>query len=270
MEMQIAYEGWFQCRLATDPDRFDHPRGELGWTFAFDGEPDLDQIIRFHAPVAPRVEGPAVGVAVRSVSLDRTPQPASPLVGARVDLIDDAVFAGRNGEIAPSAREPIVPFHIKISTPAGLVLQKDDPIDLTSLIEIVRRQPTGGQRDDPEVLAATGVNDYQAFRRNRQDGLEQLHQSEQDPVARNRLQQRINELENGLDAGSDIRFWILGFRLDWQHTLRGAMQSTDPAGQLPAAPQAGVDWTIRHWMGGWDADSLCAFTRGVLNISLNG
>jgi hypothetical protein len=267
--MQIGYEGWFQCRLATDPDAFDHRRGEFGWTFAFDGEPNLDRIIRFHDPVAHRVEGPAVGVTVRSVRVDGADQTGSPLLGGKVQLIDNAVFEGKNGEIAPSAREPIVPLHIQITTPAGLRLQKFDRIDLSNFAEIVRRQPTGGQSNDPDVRAATGVTNFQSFRRDRRDRLQQLHAIESDPVAKSRLQQRIDQLEDGLDAASDIRFRILGFRLDWQHSLRDAMQADDPAGELPAAPRAGAEWSISHWMGGWDADTLCAYTRGVLTIPLS-
>lgn len=46
MAVSIPFRGWFQARLATDPDDFDEPRGQNGWTFAFEGEPDLDRIIR--------------------------------------------------------------------------------------------------------------------------------------------------------------------------------------------------------------------------------
>lgn len=46
----IRYGGWVQCRLATDRDDYNEPRGRFGWTFAFDGEPDLDRVIRFHDP----------------------------------------------------------------------------------------------------------------------------------------------------------------------------------------------------------------------------
>ena len=44
--IEIHFEGWFECRLATDPDPTDEPRGVSGWTYALAGEPDLDRIIR--------------------------------------------------------------------------------------------------------------------------------------------------------------------------------------------------------------------------------
>jgi hypothetical protein len=37
MAVSIPFRGWFQARLATDPDDFDEPRGQNGWTFAFEG-----------------------------------------------------------------------------------------------------------------------------------------------------------------------------------------------------------------------------------------
>ena len=42
----IKFEGWFQCRLATDPDPADEPRGVDGYIHAIPSERDLDRIIR--------------------------------------------------------------------------------------------------------------------------------------------------------------------------------------------------------------------------------
>src|SRR6185503_3047945 len=63
--IELAFAGFFECRLATDPDPFDELRGTSGWTFALPGEPNLDRIIRFQPTGAVlRWGGPAVGVAV--------------------------------------------------------------------------------------------------------------------------------------------------------------------------------------------------------------
>ena len=80
----LNFEGWFQCRLATDPDPSDEPRGVSGWTFAVAGEEDLDRIIRLQQPVSPRSPGPGskVGVVVKAVSLDGQHVLDHPLVGA--------------------------------------------------------------------------------------------------------------------------------------------------------------------------------------------
>ena len=40
----IEFNGWFQCRLATDPDPYDEPRGVSGYVHAYAGEPDLDRL----------------------------------------------------------------------------------------------------------------------------------------------------------------------------------------------------------------------------------
>src|SRR2546423_1058387 len=133
----IAFEGWFQCRLATDPDSWDEPRGVSGWTFAFPGEPNLDRIIRFQNPVALRSYGPDIGVRITSVSLDGMQVLAHPLTGGSVDLLDSPVFEGQNGLIAESAHEPISPFRVQFSG-NGVTIGRADPIDLTKPAEVVR------------------------------------------------------------------------------------------------------------------------------------
>ena len=100
--LSISFAGWFQCRLASDPDPTDEPRGVSGCTFATVDEPDFDRIIRFHDPVAIRSLAPTVGVAVTSVAVDGITAADHPLVGAPVDLIGDAVFVEMNG-VVPSA-----------------------------------------------------------------------------------------------------------------------------------------------------------------------
>ena len=267
MKLKLQYQGWFQCRLATDPDVYDHPRGQDGWTFAFAGEPDLDRLIRFQTTLAPRVEGPDVGVSVVAVTLDGVDQPASPFLNSRVELLGGAVFEGRNGQIAPSAQEPLVPLEIEITSPAGTVLRRADPIDLDDFLSVLRRKPTATRGDDPEVAQATGINDFKAHRTKRLNRLNAILENSQG-VARQNLQQRIAQLELGLAEAEDIRFWILGFCLEWNHALRGTTTVANNAGELPALPVTGADWHLKHWMGGWDADALCGYTRGTLTVPL--
>ena len=42
----LCFEGYWQCRQATDPDPSRDPRGSSGYTYAVGAENDLDQIIR--------------------------------------------------------------------------------------------------------------------------------------------------------------------------------------------------------------------------------
>ncbi len=48
--LSITFAGWAQCRLPTDPDPYDEPRGVSGYMYAYAGEPDLDRLIRFQDP----------------------------------------------------------------------------------------------------------------------------------------------------------------------------------------------------------------------------
>ena len=98
--LTIEFAGWFQCRLATDPDPYDEPRGVSGYVRAYAGEPDLDRIIHWQPPTFLRALAPTVGVSVSRVFLDGKPVEGSPLAGARVMLHGSPKFEGRNGVVA--------------------------------------------------------------------------------------------------------------------------------------------------------------------------
>ncbi len=93
----IAYEGWFQCRMASDPDPTNDPRGISGPTIAVAGEPDFDRVIRLQDPICPRYPHETdIGVDARAVgyvdpsSPPGTPPtdiPGHPLVGAKVAFL---------------------------------------------------------------------------------------------------------------------------------------------------------------------------------------
>src|SRR5438067_16813 len=104
MAFDLGFSGWFQVRLATDPDPCDEPRGVSGYSWALPGEPDLDRIIRFQ-PNAPFLRAgcaPEVrpGVVVQHVSMSERELADHPLAHARVDLVDGPKFEGRNGIVA--------------------------------------------------------------------------------------------------------------------------------------------------------------------------
>ena len=261
--LSVHFNGWFQCRLATDPDRFDDPRGQNGWTFAVEGEPDLDRIIRFLEPVASRSHGPQVGVFAREVFDDDEKQPDHPLIGASVELLENAVFEGRNGQIAQSAEEPIVPFHLRIAQ-GSVVLDGFDPIDLGDVTQIQRRQPGDFEFHSPEAAQSTGIADPLAFRRERCKQLQGELAAATDPIVQSALNQRLAQLtvESGIQVAS------LGFKLTYRFDLRGPNRAEDAQGVLGVRP--GEAWPIEFWMGAWDADALCAFTKGVLQVPVSG
>jgi hypothetical protein len=255
----LDFDGWFQCRLATDADPFDEKRGADGWTFAFAGEPDLDRTIRFQTPVAQRSHGPAVGVRVKAVSSNGQAVAGHALVGAPIDLVDQPVFEGRDGLIATSAKEPIAPFHLVIAQD-GFHLGRLDPLDLTDPNQIRRRQPIRFETRSQTVAQATGITDYPAYRAARKGQLQADLASETDPTRSSALSSRIAELDQG-----DIREDALGFLVQYSFALQGAAELVDPQGLLAKADLQ-VPWPIAFWMGGWDADALSGFVRGTLQI----
>jgi hypothetical protein len=127
---RLRFAGRFQCRLATDPDPYDHPWGVQAsfGSFAMQGpdpahpdEPPLDRIVRFQDAVALRpfcgpigvsvtgVEAQVGGAAVRFTTGD-------PLIGQPVRLGPNSVFDSRNGDFAPAGFEPISEFRLEIGT----------------------------------------------------------------------------------------------------------------------------------------------------------
>ena len=161
--LAIHYEGYWQCRQATDPDPSRDPRGASGYTFAVGGENDLDQIIRLQrdeiAGVDFRKSWPPpnypashacpgeFGVFVSSVELDGAPyEPGQknlvggkvrwlpsgdPGNGPRFELRNTIVFnPGNNSGIFM----PVDPFHIQVEGGPGcsggaLRIGRDDPLN---------------------------------------------------------------------------------------------------------------------------------------------
>jgi hypothetical protein len=95
----LDFEGYFQMRMATDPDPTDGKRGISGYTFALAGEPDLDANIhlqpdedgvwerKFGPPGTP---GPCVGVKVANAKRNNAAAPE--LVGTRIAFVDAQIL----------------------------------------------------------------------------------------------------------------------------------------------------------------------------------
>ncbi|MBV8674235.1 MAG: hypothetical protein JOZ33_12435 [Acidobacteriaceae bacterium] len=182
--LELYFEGWFQCRLARDPDPSDEKRGISGAAFATVYEPDLDRIIRLNNPVASRAmympgghQVPEAGVSVKRVYIDGHKNDTHPLVGARVNLLDNAMFQSLNGVFFTPGNEIIDPFHISISG-ENLTLSRKDlwnpakpgltmydlPLD-SPLLQ--RREPLSGDSGSVDLREATGIFDAAAYMKNR-------------------------------------------------------------------------------------------------------
>ena len=228
----LHFEGYFQLRMATDPDPTDERRGVSGYTFALAGEPDLDAILHFQ-PDEPGVwqrafgpgddqgaalplartshcGGPRVGVLVTSATLDGKPLPDYD--GARVQFAGAQILEN-NGILARNDFFFIEPLHVRISYPDGAAfVERNDwvnPIDpamplwqATSEM-LIRRQPKGARPNSPEVAAATGLPDAsnETMRRNRRErraSLEDLRRTldpDRDAAACEALETRIEQLK---------------------------------------------------------------------------
>lgn len=274
--LSLEFEGYFQCRLATDPDPSDERRGVSGWTFAVAPEPGLDRVIRFQDPVAQRAPGPTVGVTVRRVSTHEQPLPAHPLLGARVNLLDNPKFEGRSGIIAEDALEPIDPFLLEIFG-GGVTLRREDFWDRRNprrvrIIDVpppllARRQPA----DDvavsvAEVFEAAGIPSPATFFGERRQHLVSELANTADADRRAGLQTRLDHIEESLEGGG-TRLGILGASLVYRFEINGpGAVVDDPGNALGGTVYTAPAWPIQFWMGGFDADSLCGYTRGSLSL----
>jgi hypothetical protein len=133
----LNFEGYVQCRLATDPDPTDERRGVSGYTFALPGEKDLDWTI-YTQPGPDVVTRPGLvtppgavtpsGVKLAAGSPDRQvgvrvcggfcgDQPivkGHPLFNATVHLEDKPRFEERNYVVINQQFGVIAPFKLRV------------------------------------------------------------------------------------------------------------------------------------------------------------
>lgn len=297
--LNIHFGGWFQCRLATEPDPTDEPRGVSGFTFAVAGEPPFDRIIRLQesASVIKRSHTPTVGVTVKEVDIDGEPVPEQNslyqvLVGAEVDLLDDAMFIGQNYILALARKEPIDPFHLQISKEIDgqrvmLLRRKDlwnpaDPeLDIYQILQdkkrnleevesiIGRRQPIGRdtardvlQRQSHEVAEATGIFDARRYLQKRLELLEKdlnhLPNTPDTAIQIAALKARIDKLK------PEDTYPLLLVKVNYQFDLNGPADMDEDL--LQGITSVDVPWPIEFWMGAWDSDALCGYMKGTLSI----
>jgi hypothetical protein len=276
--LELDFEGWWQCRFATDPDPTDDPRGVSGPTFTVAGEPPLDRIIRFQHPVSPRFPHEHdVGVSVRAARVGGEPAPDHPLIGAAVELCGGAQFHQRNLVLVEQAFQVIVdPFDLRIARD-GLELRRAALWDVTHpdlTFEDVFLEPTvvAPRLNQIEtrsaiVAEATGVMDYGEAREQRARDLEEILKGTSDPTARAALRKRVLVLASDRElTGMQLAATqFLGMRASWAFELNGAPRVADPDGQLGGLVGTSQFWSVSLWFGGYDVDALCGYTRGTLS-----
>ena len=144
---QLWFDGRFETRFATGNDPYNHPRGDAGWMWSLEGEPDFvpadsvpDRIekpvgreLRFQNPVALRPHVPPIGVFVRAIQgstatgVERF-EAGDPVIGVPVELGPHTYFASnrlvstadRNAGALPEeshmdGHQPLALFQFKLS-----------------------------------------------------------------------------------------------------------------------------------------------------------
>jgi hypothetical protein len=265
--LRLTFGGWFQCRLATDPDPADEPRGVSGSIRALPGEPDLDRVVRLQPPAFRRSHTPRVGVEVREAALDGELVRRHPLAGAAVDLLGDPVFKGENGVVAEDGKEPIVPFVMRVAT-EGMSLTRACP-DTNAYTEFPYPglQAFGIVPAPGRIAAATGIDDFQRRLDERVAKLEEDKEKEQDPTRLENIRRRVAHLTEVDGSGQRTATRFFGATLPYFVPLAGEGSVEDPDGRLGATIDLGRPWTAEFWMGGWDPDAMCAFMQGYLSVS---
>ena len=284
----LDFEGYFQDRMTTDPDPTDEKRGVSGYTFAFAGEPDLDNIVHFQPDERGVVErdfgphgGPKVGVTVRRAMRDDVEVPE--LAGARVAFIDDCQIREENGILIREDFFVIDPLHVTVSKDGKTLLDRIDylnPNDPTMPIEratgamLQRRQPAGFTSFSQQVANATGIGlateeNLIRNRHQRRESLEILLRDTTDAVQRAALVSRIEELEivqqwwnlSVTPRPIDRRAAQLALQAyGWNVNVNGTVFA-NTLGADESQP-----WNLGFWMGGWDGDALCGYVQGTWTI----
>jgi hypothetical protein len=291
----LEFEGYFQMRMATDPDPTDERRGVSGYTFALAGEPDLDAKIHFQPDEAgvyerefgPTSVGPRVGVTVRRATRDH--QPAPDLIGARVAFVG-AQSLEHNGILVRNDYFVIDPLRVRVSKGDVVIADRADwlntvkpeaPLWEATPEMLSRRQPKLFVSNSAEVAAATGLPDPSnetliENRRQRQKSLEALlSEVKNDPVKSAALETRIEQLDIvqqwwNLSQGETIAKRPIDRRA---HQLALQLKGYDidligPVYENALGGDETLPWPLRFWMGGWDGDALCGYVRGSWEIPL--
>lgn len=256
--IKLTFSGWFECRLATDPDPADEPRGVSGWTYAVAGEPDLDRRLRTTpAEAVKRRPGQQIGVTVRRVEIDGKDETNHVLRGAPIVLVD-AGFEGRNGLATLATEEPIFPFHLLIEKDHVRLRREDRDLRTNEF----RFQRSAGVLFDPGALAESGIGDPDTFVARRIAAIEALlgdSHANLTSTQRIALEARHAQLRRRGNGPVPLPFGVR-----YHNVLEGPwVEVRDPHKKLKAAVDLGP-WIVDLWLGCWDADALCGYLKGTL------
>lgn len=245
---------------------------------------------------------PRVGVRVHRVERHGFPESSAPWLGARLSLVG-ARLAEYNGLVTRNDLFALDPVHVRVvaedQTP---LLERCDELDpaapgLTLFRagsrHIERRQPHRWEVGSEAVLRAMLPPSYrlqlerdawipyrhysflerQLLKLRHDRAVYLRHSLEQcpgDEALITRLQElavtsKFWDLPNDAHSNPDAlnrRVSTLAMRAEWSVGINGkaAISPEDADTQKP--------WPLRFWLGGWDADTLCAYISGHWDIAL--
>lgn len=293
----LNFEGYVQCRLATDPDPTDERRGVSGYTFALPGEPDLDWTI-YTQPGKGVVE--RIGVTDRKVGVKVTSgfcgtepiQKGHPLYNAPLHLDDGPRFEERNYIVTKETFGVIAPFHLRIAG-QGIEIRRwmdyypGKPLDFPlmetpqSILSPFTSNFTPGYPACPALLGPS--QDPSVYREQRLKTLEDIRsRSRLTPEALAAINKRIDELRiddpRDRRTGQLLNATVFNFQVNgpaalglnkapvqWLNGKFGDPKKLQKWNYLdPSNPM--LPWPINFWMGCWDADSLTFYMGGTLKV----
>jgi hypothetical protein len=300
--LEINFQGYFLCRIATDPDPTNERLGVSGYTMALVNEDPLDQVIRTQITeefACKNLREPAdrmgirIGVDVTDVLFDgaRYEPGYKALCGAKVflqgqnDPFPGPTFDSRNNIVGSDDTMSFVvnPFDLEIRGAEVTIrgvdhlnpAQPTQPIwEIEDPSTYVRRLPVNFAQGSTPVMSILRVFDqytYFADRRRylkeRIDQLEEeLRQGQGDAAE---LLARIQGLKSRI---YQIEFWgdrvinKMGFQLSYAFRLNGKQEVSDPQGLLKGRPDLAHPWSTSFWFGGWDGDLLTGYMQGTLAL----
>lgn len=304
--LSIYFEGYWQCRQATDPDPSDDPRGASGYTFAVGAENDLDMTIRLQRDEIPDIDfrdapepnypnkaNQQFGIFVThttyrsqaSADHDKSlPVLNSGKVrwldvdgrGPRFELRNTITYHPLNGT---GIFMPIVPLHFSIESQDGKVLiQRNDPLDTKApdkpvwempTAEYLRRCPKVFYGVSDEAMEAVGISQNGA--NNFQAYFEQRKEwlQLQRLEAKTALERAAYSTRIGAITSDVLNPRItsrLSLLAQWEHDLRGSHITIEGEAELGGAIDREAPWPVRYWMGGYDGDVMRGYMRGTLEI----
>jgi hypothetical protein len=298
----LQFEGWFQCRLATDPDPTWEPRGVSGYTRALGRESDFDGILYLQQSDIPDIEhnyrkgesslNNDVGVLVTEARIEGG-EPLDVLKDAQVRLLRGPQYILWNQIVADGVERLvplIVPFEIEIRKQllggGRIVLRRYDPLVPGELGDrfwetgeprlYLGRLPVNYVHLSSEVMEAIQVFDFNAYFQRRKEWLQLKITDAKDPIEREALEIRLSLIDDSSQSPDPVASPglienRLGLQCTWEHDVRGEAHF-DGADLLGGEVLAGgIDerdlfWHTRFWHGGWDGDLFRCFMKGSLRV----